>query len=114
MHACLPVAQSVTHSDMDKLGLNESSDASLLLPTSSSSDDEKVCFHRTQQYSTGHTNRFGRIEQIVDDEAEGVKYNWSFFHVVFVCASLYIGLVLTNWDILRCALHSNSYHITSH
>ena len=41
--------------------------------------------------------------QVVFDEHEGVAYNWSFFHFTFMCASLYLTMVLTNWDILRCA-----------
>jgi hypothetical protein len=45
-----------------------------------------------------------RYPQVTSDEREGVAYNWSFFHFTFMCASLYLTMVLTNWDVLRCVL----------
>ena len=32
-----------------------------------------------------------------EDEAEGVTYNWSLFHIMFALATLYIMMTLTNW-----------------
>ena len=31
------------------------------------------------------------------DEAEGVTYNWSLFHLMFALSTLYIMMTLTNW-----------------
>jgi len=36
-----------------------------------------------------------------DDEKNGCQYNYSFFHVVFAFAAMYISMVLTNWDIFE-------------
>lgn len=33
-----------------------------------------------------------------DDEAEGVTYSYSFFHLIFVLAALYLAMILTNWQ----------------
>ncbi|KAI8926645.1 serine incorporator/TMS membrane protein [Entophlyctis helioformis] len=34
----------------------------------------------------------------VDDEQDGVLYNYSFFHFIFVIASMYLAMLITNWD----------------
>ena len=36
-------------------------------------------------------------QKVYDDEEEGVAYNYSLFHLVLTCASLYIMMCLTNW-----------------
>ncbi|KAI1316162.1 hypothetical protein EDD11_010400 [Mortierella claussenii] len=33
-----------------------------------------------------------------DDEKNGCQYNYTFFHVVFALAAMYIAMVLTNWN----------------
>lgn len=33
-----------------------------------------------------------------DDEKNGVQYNYTFFHLVFALAAMYISMVLTNWN----------------
>lgn len=33
-----------------------------------------------------------------DDEKNGVQYNYTFFHLVFALAAMYIAMVLTNWN----------------
>jgi len=36
------------------------------------------------------------VEEVVDDDK--VEYNYSFFHLTFMMASMYLGMVLTNWE----------------
>ncbi|KAI8848368.1 serine incorporator/TMS membrane protein [Chytridium lagenaria] len=34
----------------------------------------------------------------MDDEQEGVQYNYSFFHLIFLLGSAYLSQLITNWD----------------
>lgn len=36
-------------------------------------------------------------KRVWDNEDEGVAYNWSFFHIMFALATLYVMMTLTNW-----------------
>lgn len=37
------------------------------------------------------------LRRVVDNEEDGVTYNYSFFHFHLLLASLYIMMTLTNW-----------------
>lgn len=32
-----------------------------------------------------------------DDERTGTRYNYSWFHVIFIMATMYVAMLLTNW-----------------
>ena len=36
-------------------------------------------------------------KKVWDDEKESVAYNYSFFHFMFLLATLYLMVTLTNW-----------------
>ena len=40
----------------------------------------------------------GENEGPLDDEQEGVQYNYSFLHFVFMIGSMYLAMLITNWD----------------
>jgi hypothetical protein len=48
-----------------------------------------------------------------DDEAEGVTYNYAFFHLIFATAAMYICQLLTNWTIPNSVDDSSSAASTS-
>lgn len=39
----------------------------------------------------------GEVRRVMDNEKDGVQYNYTFFHFMLCLASLYIMMTLTNW-----------------
>ncbi|KAK4695422.1 hypothetical protein P7C70_g8553, partial [Phenoliferia sp. Uapishka_3] len=35
-----------------------------------------------------------------DDETNGTRYNYSWFHVIFILATMYVAMLLTNWNVV--------------
>ena len=72
---------------MGKLGMSGDDESSATLLDDSVADDD-------DDAETGG-------QKIIDNERQGVIYSWSFFHLVFAVAALYITMVLTDWNTIR-------------
>lgn len=42
-----------------------------------------------------------------DDERSGTRYNYSWFHVIFIMATAYTAMLLTNWNVVEETRHWN-------
>ncbi|EJD53006.1 TMS membrane protein/tumor differentially expressed protein [Auricularia subglabra TFB-10046 SS5] len=42
-----------------------------------------------------------------DDERTGTRYNYSWFHLIFVMGSMYVAMLLTDWNVLRTTSRSD-------
>ena len=54
--------------------------------------------------------------KVYDNEEDGVAYSYSFFHFMFMIATFYMMLVLTDWwdgDTSKVGVGSNSYSKTA-
>ena len=86
---CYSSLRTTSASQLGKLGLSTNADgmAKLLESEKDDLDDD---------------NDDGRGGQkVVDSELEGVSYSWSFFHVVFAVASLYLTMILTDYATIK-------------
>ncbi|KAH9033460.1 serine incorporator/TMS membrane protein [Lactarius hengduanensis] len=43
-----------------------------------------------------------------DDERSGTRYNYSWFHIIFVLGAMYVAMLLTDWNVIRANLSSPS------
>lgn len=42
-----------------------------------------------------------------DDERTGTKYNYAWFHIIFVLGCMYVGMLLTDWQFFKTAANSD-------
>jgi len=43
-----------------------------------------------------------------DDERSGTRYNYSWFHIIFVLGAMYVAMLLTDWNVIRAGSSSPS------
>jgi hypothetical protein len=58
---------------------------------------DRVTLTEAEMTESGPPNHQTVPDDSNDEEREGVTYNWSLFHVMFVLATLYVMMTLTNW-----------------
>lgn len=66
---------------------------------SDSEDDESDSYSRGGRSNNNNAN---------DDERSGTKYNYAWFHVIFILAAMYVAMLLTDWYALSFLLLSLS------
>jgi len=82
----------------EQTGTGDSATKELMTAVSVSSEEEgDVSIERTvKKHHKQETIQKEEIEEVESDAP--VDYNYSFFHVTFLMAALYLGMVLTNWE----------------
>lgn len=91
----ISVAYSTTRAAANGLFLGDSSDEfkSPLLP-----EEEKV---RLTSNDDEDEDDDDDNKNFLDDETKGTSYSYSFFHLIFAFAGMYIAMLLTNWNTVK-------------
>lgn len=48
------------------------------------------------------------VSESYDDERSGTRYNYSWFHIIFVLGAMYVAMLLTDWNVIRTGPSSPS------
>jgi len=48
------------------------------------------------------------VSESHDDERSGTRYNYSWFHIIFVLGAMYVAMLLTDWNVIRTGSSSPS------
>jgi len=48
------------------------------------------------------------VSESHDDERSGTRYNYSWFHIIFVLGAMYVAMLLTDWNVIRTGPSSPS------
>lgn len=90
---CYSSLRTVAASQLGKLGMGPSDKEGAYLLMDDKDDDSEG----------GQT--------VVDNEQDSVTYSWSYFHLTFALASLYLTMILTNWATLKVDGYSSDFHV---
>ncbi|UYV69005.1 SERINC3 [Cordylochernes scorpioides] len=83
---------AVFRNNLQKNELLEDGSENPNVPSSERKDNEEVAFVVNSNLGREHP-------RVWDDEEIKVTYNWSFFHLTFAFASLYLMMTFTAWDV---------------
>jgi len=90
------IAPSKTEEEQDdeehKLGLLKDTD----IPVADTTDDDKFNVRPIDQFDDEDKKRV-KVANL-DDEENEVKYNYTFFHITFCVASMFVMMLITNWQ----------------
>lgn len=89
----LAIIYSALNTSTSNITSNETSN---LIKKEKNNKEKKTVDEETPEPSTPQTTTTTTIQ----DEDEPVPYNYSFFHITFCLASMYLGMVLTNWAVV--------------